>query len=115
MTSKEKARKCARIAYGKKATDIVVSCVRDLISITDYFVVCTATNRRQMKAIANATRTTLKEMDIRPLGVEGEKEGRWLLMDYDDVILHVFEPEAREYYALEMLWGDAPTVEWEAQ
>lgn len=112
MMSEEKAKICARIADSKKATDTVVSYIRDKISITDYFVVCTATNRRQMKAISSEVQKTLKASEIFPLNVAGEAEGTWVLLDYNDVVLHVFQPRQREYYALEMLWGDAPTVDW---
>ncbi len=114
MTSEEKAKICARIADSKKATDTVVSYIRDRISITDYFVVCTVTNRRQMKAVSSEVQKTFKKSKILPLGVAGETEGTWVLLDYNDVVLHIFQPRQREYYALEMLWGDAPTVKWRA-
>ena len=115
MTSEEKSKLCARIAEGKKATDIVVSYVRDRIYITDYFVVCTVTNRRQMKAVASEMRKVFKESNIRPLSVAGQEEGTWTLMDYDDFVLHIFQSDQREYYALDMLWGDSPTVDWKSR
>ena len=90
----------------------MVSFIRDQISITDYFVVCTVSNRRQMKAISNEVQKELKKEEVRPLSVEGMDNGTWVLLDYDDVVLHLFHPDQREYYALDMLWGDAPTVDW---
>ncbi|MFC1671748.1 ribosome silencing factor [Planctomycetota bacterium] len=114
MTAEEKAKLCARIADSRKAADIVVSYVRDLIYITDYFLVCTVTNRRQMKAISSEIRNELKKSDVMPFSAEGLDEGSWALLDYDDVVVHIFQPAQREYYALDMLWGDAPTVEWES-
>lgn len=115
MTSEEKAKLCARIAKKKKATDIVVSYIREQIQITDYFVVCTVTNRRQMKAVSSEVRKIFKESNIRPLSVEGEEQGTWTLLDYNDFVLHIFHPVQREYYALDMLWGDSPTVDWKPQ
>ena len=114
MTSEDKAKLCARIADSKKATDIVVSYIREQIKITDYFVVCTVSNRRQMKAVSVEVQKTLKESASMPLSVEGERDGTWVLLDYDDVVLHIFQPRQRDYYALDMLWGDAPTIEWKS-
>lgn len=112
MTSEEKARLCARIADGKRATDIVVAYIREQIHITDYFVVCTVTNRRQMKAVSSEVQKIFKQMKILPLSVEGEEQATWVLLDYNDVVIHIFQPRQREYYALEILWGDAPDVDW---
>ena len=112
MTSEEKAISCARIADSMKAADTVVSHVRDIIHITEYFVICTVTNRRQMKAVSMEIQRALKEDGAAPLSVEGEKEGTWVLLDCEDVVCHLFQPRERDYYALEMLWGDAPTVNW---
>ena len=112
MTSEEKAKLCARIVDSKKATDTVVTYIRDKIRITDYFVVCTVSNRRQMKAVSTEVQKVFKESGIAPLGVEGENGGTWVLVDCDDVVLHIFQPKEREYYALEMLWGDAPNIDW---
>ena len=114
MTAEEKAKLCARVADSRKAADIVVSYVRDLIHITDYFVICTVTNRRQMKAISTEIRNEMKKANVSPFGTEGLSEGAWVLLDYDDVVVHIFQSDQREYYALDMLWGDAPTVKWES-
>jgi ribosome-associated protein len=115
MTAEDKAKLCARIADSKKATDVVVSYIRDQISITDYFVVCTVSNKRQMKAVSVEVQNELKKTGIRPFSAEGEDEGTWVLLDYDDVVLHVFQPAQRDYYSLDMLWGDAPTVDWKEE
>ena len=114
MTSEEKAKLCARIAEGKKATDIVVSYIREQIQITDYFVVCTVTNRRQMKAVSSEVQKVFKESNSRPISVEGEEQRTWVLLDYGDFVFHIFQPNQREYYALDMLWGDSPTIDWKA-
>ena len=114
MTSEEKAKLCARIADKKKATDIAVSYIREQIQITDYFIVCTVTNRRQMKAVSSEVQKVFKESDIRPLSVNGVGQGTWGLLDYNDFVLHIFHSAQREYYALDILWGDSPTVEWKS-
>jgi ribosome-associated protein len=79
---------------------------------TDYFVICTGQNTRQTKAIYDAVREDMKKAErLTPRTVAGERESSWILADYLDVVLHVFTPEAREYYRLEELWGDVPSVE----
>ncbi len=108
----EKAVAIARVAYDNKAEDVVVMRVKDLLEITDYFVVCTIFNRRHGKTLFLEIERFLKEKGVMPLGVEGVEDGRWILMDYDDVVLHMFQPAQREYYSLEELWLDAPRVEW---
>jgi len=89
--------------------------MRPACSYTDYFVVCTGNNARQAKAIYDEVREGIKrESGIVPRHVHGERDASWILADYLDVVLHVFTPEAREYYALEDLWGDVPSVSVEA-
>jgi len=107
----ELARLCARLADDKKAQDVVVLDLREFTYVTDFFVIATATNPRQMQAIAAAIEETLRLQGARPLGAEGAG-GRWLLMDYGDVVVHLFEPDWRRLYDLELLWGDAPRLEW---
>ncbi len=86
--------------------------MRPVCSYTDYFVVCTGQNARQAKAIYDEVHERLKKDDrLLPHNVDGTKEARWILADYLDVVLHVFTPDAREYYRLEELWGDVPSVE----
>jgi ribosome-associated protein len=86
--------------------------MRPVCSYTDYFVICTGQNPRQTKAIYDAVREEMKKAErLTPRTVAGEREASWILADYLDVVLHVFTPEAREYYRLEELWGDVPSIE----
>ena len=110
------ARECAliaaRAADEKKATDILVQDVRELVSITDYFVIVTAANSRQVDAIIGEIEDALIEQaHLKPSHTEDSRDGSWSLLDYGDVVVHVFMPEAREYYRLEELWNDAPTLD----
>ena len=106
------ARRIAELAQEKLAADVVILDMRPVCSYTDFFVVCTGQNPRQTKAIYDEVRERLKHEDgLLPRSAAGEREARWILADYLDVVLHVFTPEAREYYRLEELWGDVPSVE----
>lgn len=112
MTSEELARRVAAIADGKQGSDIVVIDMRELVAYTDFLVLCTARNQRQAKAIHDEVHERLKkEHGLIPDHVEGEREANWVLADYLDCVLHVFVPEARNYYRLEALWGEAPRLE----
>jgi ribosome-associated protein len=103
------AERIAAIATGKKAADVRVLDLRGVVSYTDYFVVCSGNTERQTKAIHDAVREELKHSErLLPSRVEGEREARWILLDYLDCVVHVFTPEARDYYRLEQLWGEAP-------
>ena len=111
IDAKEKALLCARWALEKKASRILLLNVGTLTRITDYFVICSGRSVRQTQAIVEHIRTRLKrELKYVPLGVEGESEGSWILLDCDDVIVHVFDEPTREVYRLEKLWSDAPLV-----
>ena len=112
MDSKEIAITCAKIADEKKALDIVILDVDKISSITDYFVICSAINDRQLHAIADDMDKEMKKLSISKLGMEGYREAKWVLIDYGDFIVHIFDKEIRSYYDLELLWGDAPNVEW---
>jgi ribosome-associated protein len=99
-------------AEDKKATDVVVLDVAETLVITAYFVVATGANDRQVRAIAEEVETALREgASLKPIGREGEREGKWVLLDFGDVVVHVFQPEEREFYRLEKLWSDVPRVE----
>ena len=112
LTSLDQARRIADLAQEKLARDVVILDMRPVCSYTDYFVVCTGNNPRQAKAIYDEVRDGLKrEHAAVPRHVHGERDASWILADYLDVVLHVFTPEAREYYRLEELWGDVPSVE----
>lgn len=97
-------------ALGRKAEGIVILDVRELTSIADAFIICSGRSNRQVSAIADHVERFLKKHDIRALSVDGKKEGHWVLMDYGDIIIHVFYEEIRKFYDLEGLWGDAPRV-----
>ena len=111
MNPEEIAAEVAHYASDRKALDIVQLDLREIIGYTDYFVICTGRTDRQTKAIHDAIHAGMKAEHGRlPERVEGRTEARWVLMDYLDVIVHVFTPEMREYYRLEQLWGEAPAL-----
>jgi ribosome-associated protein len=99
-------------ALDKKAVDLVVLDLDAAGAFTDYFVVCTGQNARQVQAIADAVETALRARKVRPSHVEGYARAEWVLVDYFDFIVHVFTPGARHFYALERLWGDAVRIEF---
>lgn len=110
------SRKCAIVAAQaadeKKASDIMVQEVRELIGVTDFFVIATASNSRQVEAIIDEIEDQLREqMKVKPTHREGSSDGSWSLLDYGDIVVHVFQPETREYYRLEALWNDAPVID----
>jgi ribosome-associated protein len=110
------ARRLAAVAVEKGAEDLVALDVRVLVGYTDYLLVCTARNERLAKAIHDEVYLRLKrEDDLLPASVEGEREARWILLDYFDCVLHIFVPELRERYRLERLWGEAPNVDLESE
>ena len=109
----EHARVCARIADDNRAKEILVLDLRGATSLVDFFVIATAASRRQGNAIADETDQEMKKRGERKLGVEGSEDGRWVLIDYGDFVVHVFSAEARSYYALEEIWGDAPHLDWQ--
>ena len=97
----------------KKGLGIALLDVSGLLVITDVFVIATGTSRRHVRTLAEETEAQLKEADRRPLRREGMEDGTWVLLDYGDVVVHVFDEETRAYYDLERLWGDAPRLEFE--
>ncbi|BDE96032.1 ribosome silencing factor [Raoultibacter timonensis] len=111
-TAKECALIAARAADEKKATDIMVQEVKDLISVTDYFVIATAANSRQVESIIDEIEEQERKIaGVKPLHREGTADGLWALLDYGEFVVHVFQPETREYYRLEALWNDAPIID----
>jgi ribosome-associated protein len=109
LTPEDLAREIVELAADRKAIDIVQLDLRGMIGYTDYFVICTGRTERQTKAIHDAIYEGLKSAHRRlPERVEGLPGARWILMDYLDVVVHVFVPDTREYYRLEQLWGEAP-------
>ena len=103
----------ARAASDKQASRIVVLDVHEPIVITDYFVICTASSIRQIRTVIDEIERVTREMGVKPFRREGEGEAGWWLLDYFDVVVHVFSEEDRDYYDLERLWRDAPEVDWE--
>jgi ribosome-associated protein len=99
------------VASDRKAVDIRVLDVRGMVGYTDWFVICSGRSERQAKAIHDAIHESLKAAGLLPRRVEGAREARWILMDYLDAVVHVFTPDAREFYRLEQLWGEAPSRE----
>ena len=116
LSSEDLARRIASVALDKKARDVVVLDMRDVVSYTDFLVIATGNTERQTHAIEEAVYQDLKHADHggrTPRRVEGATEGRWILMDYYDAVVHIFTPDAREYYRLETLWGEVPELEVE--
>ena len=114
MSPLEQARRIAGLAQDKLAEDIVILDMRPVCIYTDFFVVCSGRNARQVRAIWNDVRERMKHDEVLPRSVDGERESTWIVGDYLDVVLHVFTPETRAYYRLEDLWGDVPSIELEA-
>jgi ribosome-associated protein len=109
ITPEGMAELAAELASDIKAVDIVRLDLREMIGYTDYFVICTGRTDRQTKAIHDAIHLGMKtKHGILPHRVEGLSQGNWILMDYLDIVVHVFTPDTREYYRLEQLWGEAP-------
>ena len=109
MNSTELANKIAEIIFTKKGFDVIVIDLKKLVTFTDYFVVCSADSDVQVKAIADEVDKVLSEQGIKCWHREGLKALTWVLLDYVDVVVHIFKKEAREFYNLEKLWGDAPS------
>jgi len=116
MQGLELARIAARAADEKKGDDTVVLEVGEVLGIAEAFVITSAGNQRLVRSIADEVEAQVKEQGgPAPVRVEGLRDARWVLMDYGDVIIHVFVDEARKYYDLERLWGDAPRLEWQLE
>jgi len=107
----QKLKTALKVALDKKAENPVVIDLRELTTLSDYFVVLSATSDTHARTIADEIKKKLKERGILPLSVEGYESANWILIDYGDVIVHIFRPEVRELYNLESLWMDAPRVE----
>lgn len=111
-SSKEWAVIAAQAASDKRATDIVAIDVAELLVVTDYFVICTGNTDIQVKAIADEVEERLRvEGGIKPIGREGLPEAKWVLLDFGDLVIHVFQPDERDFYRLEKLWSDAGRLE----
>ncbi len=111
MTPKEIAELVVKTLDGKKAHDIKMLHTTDVTVLADYFVICTATSSTQIKALNDHCEKALKELGEEPHHIEGHRGGTWVLMDYSSVVIHIFMPEAREFYNLERLWSDATPLD----
>jgi ribosome-associated protein len=110
IDSEALAQRIAQIASDRKAIDIRVLDLRGIVGYTDFFVICSGRTERQTKAIHDAIHQEVKDVEgLLPRRAEGASEARWILLDYLDCVVHVFTPEAREFYRLENLWGEAPS------
>lgn len=115
LSTLDQARRVAALAQEKLAEDVVILDMRPVCSYTDFFVVASGRNARQTKAIYDEVREKLKaEEGVVPQHVDGEREATWIVADYLDLVLHVFTPEARQFYRLEELWGDVPAIQPDA-
>jgi ribosome-associated protein len=103
-------RHAAAAALDLKAVDLRILHLEPVTDFTDYFVICSGTNMRQVQAIAESVQRRLRAAGVRPLHAEGERKAAWVLLDFGDFVVHVFDEEHRGLYALERLWGDAPDV-----
>ncbi len=106
---------CIRAALQKKAFDVIALDIRAHTTVADYFVVCSGNSSRQVQAIAEAIEFDLKKHGFYPLGIEGFTHGSWILLDYGDIVMHVFYQPVRAFYELERLWADAPPVVLDGQ
>jgi ribosome-associated protein len=111
MRALDKAKLCLKIIKERKAIDPVLFEVGKLVSITDYFLIASGNSSRQVQAIARHLQRRMREQGFRPDGIEGEQEGHWVLMDYGDVVIHLFYQPIREFYDLEGLWIEAPRMD----
>jgi ribosome-associated protein len=111
MQALDKAKLCLKIIMERKAIDPVLFEVGKLLSITDYFLIASGNSSRQVQAIARHLQRRMREQGFRPDGIEGEQEGHWVLMDYGDLVIHLFYQPIREFYDLEGLWIEAPRMD----
>lgn len=111
--SKAKSFLCVKAAAEKKAEELVLLDMRGTSSFTDYFFICSGRSDRQVQAIAQGIEEALEREGVRPLGLEGVSAGKWILMDYEDVVVHIFQEPVRRFYDLEGLWIDAPRIDLE--
>jgi ribosome-associated protein len=115
MSAEEKTALSSRAAADKKALDVVVLDMHEASSITDYFLICSGGSARQVQAIADAIEEQMRRLGVASLGLEGYRDARWILMDYGDVIVHVFAQDTRDFYDLERLWANAPKIDLAAE
>lgn len=113
-TTKERVLLCVNAALKRQPRKLCILRVAELTSFADYFVICSGGSDRQVQAIAETIREGLKKEKILPVGTEGERAGQWILMDYGDLVVHIFYEPIREFYDIEGLWSEAPVMEVDA-
>jgi ribosome-associated protein len=113
VVAADRACLCARVAADNKARDVVVLDMRGITPLYDFFVLSTGSSRRQIHTIAEETDAAMRGEGEKRLSIAGYDVSRWVVQDYGDVVVHVFDPDTRAYYALEDLWADAPRLDWE--
>ena len=111
LSALDKAQKCVKILDAKKGADIELLEISDLTTLADYFVICTGNSSTQVKALADAVEDEFEKLGIKPYSREGKDGLNWVLLDYGDVIIHIFYKETREFYGLEKLWSDAEKID----
>ena len=113
LSPEEMSAAAAEAIDDKRGTDVVILDVGELLRIADVFVLATGSSKRQTLALAQEVEDQLKLYDRKPLRVEGKDTGEWVLIDYGDLVVHLFQQQTRDFYSLERLWGDAPRIPWE--
>ncbi len=111
LSTRQKILLAVNAALEKKAKNLVILNIRNITSFADYTIICSGTSDRQVQSITSSIEDCMKKEGILPLGIEGEKGSRWVLMDYADIVVHVFYEPVREFYDIERLWSDAPKME----
>jgi ribosome-associated protein len=110
LDTESRVREAVSAADDRKAIDLKVLHLEKVTDFTDYFMICSGNSERQVQAIADAVQERMREERVRPLHVEGYNRAQWVLLDYGDFVVHIFQEEPRRFYSLERLWGDAPDV-----
>lgn len=111
----QRACLAAKVAAENKGRDIVVLDMRPCTPLYDFFIISTGTSRRQIHTVAEETDAALRAVGDVRLGIEGYEASKWVVQDYGDIVIHVFDPDTRDYYKLEELWADAPRVDWQRE
>jgi ribosome-associated protein len=110
--ARDRACLCARVAEDNKARDVVVMDMRGITALYDYFVIATGISRRQLHTLAEEIDDAMRAEGDERRGIEGYEAGKWIVQDYGDIVVHLFDPASRDYYDLEHLWADAPRIDW---
>jgi len=115
LSGKELALRCAELLDEKRVRDLIIFHVGPILQIVDYFLIGTGSSPRHIQRTADYLMEKLSEYGLKPYGMEGYEQGRWVLLDYGDVVVHLMLQEARQYYSLELLWGDCKRIAWKGE